>query len=342
MINKEYGSDFHYLYEANEDKSQLFVGDEFSFFFSGRVALFNLLKFGIEKYKWEKIGFPSYYCHEVVEFCKILPIEIIYYEFNPLSASNSIEWDDEERSVFVNVDYFGIKKLDITFLKKSIIIDDLTHNLLSLTDSNADYCFASLRKQIPLAVGGFCLSKKKDFKSQIGEIDFANKIAVQKLSAMYLKYLYLEGLFQDKRIFRELYKKAEKEFESIETNSKLPDIIYSQLVSLNTEVLIQKTRKNCHLLKKNLKVTKNVKIIQTFTKTDMCLVLQCETVRIRDQIRDFLIDNSIYPSVLWPKQILQADIELENTILCIHCDFRYNESDIDYITKTINKILDYV
>jgi len=339
VINKEYGSDFHYFFDDNLNKSSLFAEDKFSLFFSGRVALFNLLKFGIEKYQWKKVGFPSYYCHEVVEFCNKLPIEIVYYKFNPLLTLESIEWEDEENNVFINVDFFGIKKLDTSFIKKSVIIDDLTHNLLSFNKSKADYCFASLRKQIPLPVGGFCLSKKNDFTSQIDETDLANKTAVQKLSAMYLKSLYLNGNFNEKDIFRKLYIKAEENFELIETNSKLSSIIQSQLFSLNPEGLIQATRKNCQILKSKIQTSEKVKILQTEAETEMGLILQCKTDYLRDDIRKCMIENMIYPAVLWPNQILPVDIKLEKTILFIHCDFRYNENDIEFIALTINNFI---
>lgn len=339
MINKEYGSDFHYYFDENINKSSLFAEDRFSLFFSGRVALFNLLKFGIEKYEWKKVGFPSYYCHEVVEFCSKLPIEVIYYQFNPLSDSGFIEWEDEENYVFVNVDFFGIKKLNTSFIKKSVIIDDVTHNLLSLNESNADYCFASLRKQVPLPVGGFCLSKNNDFNSQIVETVRANKTAVQKLTAMYLKSVYLKGNLKEKEIFRELYISAEENFESIETNSKLPHIIQSQLFSFNAEDLIQTTRKNCQILKSKIQASEKIKILQTEAETEMGLILLCETNYLRDEFSKCLIGKMIYPAVLWPNQFLPTDIELAGTILFIHCDFRYNENDVDFIALTINNFI---
>ncbi len=43
VINKEFGSDFHYFYDANVEESSLFSDNKFSFFFSGRMALYNLL-----------------------------------------------------------------------------------------------------------------------------------------------------------------------------------------------------------------------------------------------------------------------------------------------------------
>jgi len=339
VINREYGSDFHYFFDDHRERSSLFADDKFSFFFSGRVALYNLLSFGIEKYQWKKVGFPSYYCHEVVEFCNKLPIEIIYYEFNPVSSQESVAWEDDEYSVFINVDFFGIKKLDTLFLKKTVIIDDVTHNLLSFKKSNADYCFASLRKQIPLPVGGFCLSKNNDFNVQIDETDKANLTAVQKLSAMYLKSLYLKGDFHKKDIFRKLYIEAEGNFESLETNSCIPGVIKAQISSLNPESLIYATRRNCQILKSKIKTSERVKILQTDAQTEMGLLLLCHTKHIRDEIRKCLIDNKIFPAVLWPKQSSPADIELENTILFVHCDFRYDENDVEFIAVTINNCI---
>lgn len=342
MIYKEFGSDFHYFYDANVEESSLFSDNKFSFFFSGRVALYNLLSYGIEKFQWKKVGFPSYYCHEVVEFCEKLPIEVIYYEFNPLSDTESIDWEDEKNNVFINVDFFGIKKLDTSFLKNSVIIDDVTHNLLSIHESTADYCFASLRKQIPIPVGGFCLSKNHDFNSEIAETDFANQTAVQKLSAMYLKSLYLKGNFHDKNIFRELYIGAEENFESIESNSKLPKIIHSQLFSINPEILIEATRKNFQILKSRIQTTEKIKILQTEAETEMGLVLKFVTHELRDLLRKNLIDNKIYPAVLWPKQFSPENQELENTILFVHCDFRYGKDDMNFIASTINKFIQNV
>src|SRR5690606_27703589 len=123
MINKEFGSDFHYIYDENVQSNvdNCFGGPNLGCFFSGRVALYNLLKCGHEKYKWSKVGFPSYYCHEVVDFCRNLPLVIEYYNYNPFDASAEIEWEDKKGAVFINVDFFGISKLDCSFLKNTVV-----------------------------------------------------------------------------------------------------------------------------------------------------------------------------------------------------------------------------
>lgn len=339
MKNKEYGSDFHYLFEASEIESSLFSKANFSFFFSGRVALYNLLEKGIEKHQWKKVGFPSYYCHEVVEFCRKLPIEVVYYEFNPFTNTQSINWEDEQKNVFINVDFFGIQKLDTSIFQKSIIIDDLTHNLLSLKETKADYCFGSLRKQLPLATGGFCLDNKNDFQFTENVNEFATKIAAQKLSAMYLKSEYLEGKFNHKEIFRKLYLEAEEKFESHKTNSTLPDLIKSQLFSLVPENLIKKSYENLQFVKSKLNPSKKVILKSTHDLTEMGIILLCETNDLRNNLRTNLIENKIYPAVLWPGQLSAVDKDLENRILFIHSDFRYEQEDLEFIIYTINNFI---
>ena len=340
---REYGSDFHsYLNAPDGEKSTYFDSSDFSFFFSGRVALYNLLAFGIKKYNWKKIGFPSYYCHEVVDFCRKLPAEIVYYNYNPFLKSEDLVWDDRPDHVFINVDFFGIVKCDTSLFNQSVIIDDLTHNLLSIHRSNADYCFASLRKQLPVPAGGFCFSRKGDLDIRSSINVFADKVALQKLSAMYLKSEYLQGNFQHKDVFRALFVNAEEQFESFETNAKLPELVRSQLFSLPVETLLQKTYQNIRDAKRNLHTPNEIAIMGQGSETAMGLLFLCENSEIRDRFKTYLVQHNIYPAILWPRQFNHKDIDLQDRFLFVHCDFRYNDDDVDYITQTINNFCKHV
>ncbi|MGO4709169.1 hypothetical protein AB4Y90_08630 [Chryseobacterium sp. 2TAF14] len=340
MTNKEYGSDFHYFNETHTSKTSFF-DENFSFFFSGRVALYNLLESGINKYGWKKVGFPSYYCHEVVEYCKKLPIEVEYYSYNPLS-DRLPDWDDAIENVFINVDFFGIKKLDTDFLKNSIIIDDLTHNLLSVSKSEAHYCFGSLRKQLPIATGGFVYSKNENFENNIHSNEFANNIALKKLAAMFLKSEYLKGLFSQKDVYRIMFSEAEENFQSYDTNAKLPEIIYTQLSALSPEELISKTYKNIQSIKKLIFPSDKISLLQSSENTEMGLVFICENNDLRNQFKSYLIENKIFPAILWPEQFNISEIDLQNRILFIHADFRYQNTDIEFIANVINKFIENV
>ena len=164
LTDKEFGSDFHVCLKEDflqHDETNIFFDKErFSLFFSGRSALYSLLKYGIEKYNWRKVYFPDYYCHEVIEFVRSLSIEIAYYEFNPYldSEKEVIEVDDHEGNVIVTVLFFGITTPRLNYSKKAALIEDVTHNILAFKESRADYCIASLRKQLPVPCGGFTYS----------------------------------------------------------------------------------------------------------------------------------------------------------------------------------------
>src|SRR5690606_27149995 len=118
------------------------------------------------------------------------------------------------------------------------------HNLLSIGKSNADYCFGSLRKQLPVATGGFCTSKYGDFTPHVPETALATELAMDKLVAMWLKSKYLSGTLEDKRLYRSISVGAEGQFGSHQTNSILPNIISEQLRGIDTEGLIVQTQSN--------------------------------------------------------------------------------------------------
>src|SRR5690606_7043061 len=96
MINREYGSDFHYVDSKiyRQNKNAFFFEEEVQFYFSGRVALKAVLLDSIIHRKLNKLYVPSYYCHEVYEYIKDLNIVIEFYECNPLKNELPIDIDD--------------------------------------------------------------------------------------------------------------------------------------------------------------------------------------------------------------------------------------------------------
>lgn len=339
MINKEFGSDFYYYSADFSNQSHsLFDVNQLSLFFSGRVALYNLLSFGIENYGWKMVGFPSYYCHEVVDFCKTLPIKVQYYDYNPFNITE-IDWADDDQNVFINVNYFGISKLETSFIKRSVVIEDATHDLLSLKNQNAHFVFGSLRKQLPLPVGGFIYDPKNTFSQKESSNSFGDEVASQKLLAMQLKLRYLKGELEDKSTFRTLFTEAEKSFESEKTNSALPDSAFDILNKIAVEELIITTRLNIQQAKSLWKANNRIKLLTSSEKAEMGLLLLCETQDIRNNLRRYLIENNIYPAILWPNQKNEKDGYFENRILFVHADFRYSFEDIHYIVNRINKFI---
>ncbi|BAP33030.1 uncharacterized protein CHSO_3993 [Chryseobacterium sp. StRB126] len=338
-MNKEFGSDFHFIY-SEKKQSQFLSQSNLTLFFSGRVAIYNLLKFGISKYGWKKVGFPSYYCHEVVTFCKDLDAEITLYEYNPLE-DHEIIWEDNPGSVIVNVNFFGIKKANLDFLKNTVTIEDITHDLLSSNQSSADYYFGSLRKQIPIGAGGFCILKEgESFSDDLQVTQTAVQTYQKKLTAMFLKTEYLEGKLEHNDLYRKYYQEAEHIFEDHATDSLLPDQAIAQLQTYSIENLIAATNENIILGVETLLRSEQFKVANK--NNGFCLILYCENQEIRDQLREYLIKNKIFPAVLWPDQIFERDKNLQNRILCVHMDFRYSSEEIKHIANKINSFFENV
>ena len=348
MINKEYGSDFHYYLKEDivvqNPMDSLFCGDKFSLFFSGRAALYNIINEGIKFKKWTKIFLPSYYCHEVTHFIKRLPIEILYYEFNPFldSESKALAIEDIETNVIVNVDFFGLKKADCSVFKNVVIIEDNTHNILGFQKSQADYCFGSLRKELPVPAGGFCFSPK-NFSLPNGFSNLRSEnVAVQKLSAMFLKEKYLNGDSSDKDIFRKLFLDAEQDFENDFTNTSIPDCAKSILFQIDVEKILLYKYANIKTALIELDNLNNLKInFESNKKEAFGLSLEFKTQIQRDKLKDHLILNNIFPAVLWPNQMKERDKEIENRTLFLHLDYRYDSKDIKVITNTIKDFFNY-
>lgn len=337
MKNREFGSDFNLIVDSTDAKHHFFNGLSINYFFSGRVAIYNLLREGIDKFGWKKVGFPSYYCHEVVEYCKDLRIEIVYYNYNPFSPLTTIDWEDTADNVFINVDFFGIGKIDVSFLSESIVIEDLTHNLRSILSSNADFVFASLRKQLPCPSGGICISKNNILEFKLSQSNEANKIAWIKASAMLLKSLYLENEMSDKSFFRQLFVKSEEMFSSKQTDTAMPDISRFVFDSIDLDKVISKTQENLLYVLTKLVSTSNILINKLVHTQAMGLIYYFNDFSSRENFRNYLIENKVYPAVLWPDQIEPNDILLQNQILFVHVDFRYSQTELDYLIGLINK-----
>lgn len=72
-------------------------------------------------------------------------------------------------------------------------------------------------------------------------------------------------------------------------------------------------------------------------------VLIFDTTERRNFVCEKLIQSRIYPAILWPleRPVINGTperyVDLSRRILSIHCDMRYNESDMIYVGTQIRK-----
>jgi len=342
MRNKEYGSDFYYpvapQWSFDSHNDSYFASSNMALFFSGRSALYHLLVQGIAELGWKEVYLPSYYCHEVYRFVKALAIEVHYYQYNPAfdTTLNESSIPDRANCVLVNTSFFGMKTADASHLKHAIIIEDLTHNLVACETSEAHYCFGSLRKELPIGVGGFCYSPRGlTLPEGISNAE-ADATADIKVGAMRQKEAYLNGSNLDKAAYLNEFAKGESQFEADFTQAAMPDIAMHQLFSLDINAILEQKRKN---LQQAMKALAHLDEI-TFLGSDnnrptFGLVFQCKSPDVRNALRTDLIQNNLFPAILWPDQTEERDRLLAETLLFIHTDFRYDAKEISEITKMI-------
>ncbi|MEP7141331.1 MAG: hypothetical protein ABI707_00615 [Ferruginibacter sp.] len=340
----EYGSDFHFIDNISAGTGNTSINKIYPdalIYFSGRSALFSLLNFGISNYSWKKLYLPTYYCHDVDSFLQPLPIKVYYYEDGPYTGKQlELTQIDRRDSVIVHVNYFGFNTASRLVTKNAFIIEDHTHDLLSewALNSTADYCFASLRKSLPVPAGGMVWSPVAlQLAMAPPENNLSNSIVYMKLSAMLLKKLYLEKSNVEKEDFRTLYLNSELLFEQSQTLATLPVNIVKLINEIDLKIVNEKKIKNYTYLIELIKprhLLWNVENSGSICPFGLFMFL--ESNQKRDALKSHLISNNIYPAVLWPHQKDPIAAEFAGRSLLIHCDLRYNAGDMEFIAQIIN------
>lgn len=344
MNSKEYGSDFHYLncgkFRTHWDKPNFFPVFPY-LYCSGRAALYNIIKNGIQRFAWKKLYVPSYYCHEVYDFIQPLSIEIDYYQYHPFLTDSDFFFQDRTDHVVLLVNYFGIDLLDVSRYENLTTIEDVTHNLLASQTSSANYVFGSLRKVLPVPVGGFAKANDSSELSLPPSSLEAEDQALQKLTAMYLKRQYLAEGLDVKPLFRSLYSDGEQAFSENWANCALPEIIKPYLYSLDVEKIVEAKRTNAKTIRGLLGDNHLFEVISNPWFDEFGCILRFQSTEMRDRLKTYLLKNHIYPFVLWPNQISERDRMVADSLLFLHIDFRYNKEDMAYFAETINHFSSY-
>lgn len=339
---KEFGSDFHYCLDFTSDTENELSKLNASFYANGRLALKEV----IEYKGWERIWVPSYFCHEIVDSIKRTGINVELYSDAPLFEDqytiNQINFKNKD--VLLRMNYFGLRGWRDNSQIPVPVIEDHSHDLVGewARFSNADWCFASLRKTLPLPEGGILWSPKnlplpKKLKSSIEN----ELVSYKRLSAMLMKTLYLSDINVSKDIFRQTYIQSEEELSELK-KSNISDYCMTMFKSFNINDWYKKKSSNWIELSSIAIQDINVLIPEDIEKsTPFSLVLQFKNKNERELIRKKLMENNIFPAVLWelPKKVDNNIVVIGEKLLSIHCDGRYNLNDIDYLKETLIKLL---
>jgi hypothetical protein len=312
-------------------------------FYTGRQALLFLIKMLSETTPINRIWLPEYYCKHVTAWLEENLDTIAFYNINPFEQEGTLNFEEmaAPNDIVILNNYWGVFEYGIERKPNApIYIEDHTHGWLSegCMKSKADYCFASLRKSLPIPMGGICWKPN-------GVLPAMNQLATedqhfypiweQSQRAMALKSRFIKGVDRDieREDFLHLFSATEAglnaNFNLVAMKEEHKAIIGKYL---DTNYLDHKKR-NRHFLRNNLNPNNHFKILDHHSKTTFGLQVLFQEEQTYLDFRDYLIQHQIYPSTLWPGNKKEG---LWHHMLNIHIDFRYSLEDMAYLTTCIN------
>ena len=335
---KEFGSDFHFVQvyqQGSHTISNLYP--HATFFADGRQALIALY----QQMGWKRLWVPSYFCYEVLESMAHQGVNLAFYDDYPMSDENQVvcSLPYQEGDALLRVNYFGLRSSRSNAQIGVPVVEDHTHDILGswAANSDADWCIASLRKTLPIAEGGMLWSPKGYQLNEKPELtDFNKRLASVRWNAMKKKSLYLDGMIIDKNEFRQDMILTEGQFDTMAT-SALDEETRCYLERFDVIQWYNGKKANWNMLKDIC--------LQRFTVMEpedpgcfpFSLILLLDSESERKAIRKSLIDNSIYPAILWsvPECDNNEVKDFSCRMLSIHCDSRYDNGAMNDLGRII-------
>ncbi len=345
----EHGSDFSWEFYQNKDinKNQLF--DKSLILGTGRCALKLLISWGKSQKNWNRIWVPTYFCSEVIESIVSTGLRTEFYLDDPNNIFNLDEIDFRIGDVILINNLFGYRSqplydsLPRNFIQ---IIEDHSHDPWSdwSLNSEADWCFASLRKSLPISDGAILWSPQGHLLPSQPQLTSIHYLAsLEKYIGMLLKSNYLTGLSVDKEHFREFLINGEKQIGSSEI-SGITNFSKNQMYKIPINLIREKKNRNYNVLYNQIQSIELFQVLEptrSHNSIPFSVILYFNSSRNRDFFYNSLIKNGIYPAILWPMKKGQinhytsANIDFSSKMLSIHCDYRYTDADMNRVAQNI-------
>lgn len=318
----------------------------YSLFYTGRHAIKYIFDKLIAEETIEKIWLPKYYCQHVTSWLQKCYSTIHFYTidpFNPEHQLNVLDFATDKDIVLLN-NFWGLFQYNIpTTANKPFCIEDHSHGWLSsgCLTSKADYCVASLRKTLPIPLGGILWqpNKEKIKKSNLEILPntafYNNWELVHK--AMDLKKEYIDNDLADtsvKDTYLELIGTSETylqhQYDVVALKEEHKTYINSYIQKDYTSYKKQNLKSLLQLINNN----SNFIILTDDKNTPFGLHLAFKDRAAFMSLKSFLISKDIYPSELWPGN---EATDGWSYLLNIHIDYRYTNKDMAYIATSLNQ-----
>jgi hypothetical protein len=343
----ELGSEFHwsdtFLAKSTQDNTW---PSHFELFSTACSALISLRYSLCSRSEIPKIHLPTFFCMNVVS--RLQPhFQICWYRDRPIEPAPDFSSLQPQAGEFVlAVNLFGLRSQPIwqewaVQHPDVILIEDHTHDPCSAwaRQSIAPYAIASFRKTLPLPDGAIIWSPiQRPLPSPRSTAPVGGW---QKLTAMLLKQGYLQSYDLPKTAYRSLEVEGETNLHT-QVDSAPSAFTAATFQYLDIKHFRQTRSDNIrHALKTlNSGELRGLNpLFQSWPEGNVPfnLILLLDTPERREALRQFLIQQQVYPAIHWrqdPKTLASNDpvaIELSNRILTIPLDHRYTIADVDRV-----------
>lgn len=342
----EHGSEFHWASFPPEPRAGVYPWRAGLLLGSGRDALRLLVAHGRERRGWRRVLVPSYFCQEVVRAMAALGPELAVYPDSPLERIPVLP-PLRRGDALLHVGYFGLRSGPSLELPAGVdLVEDHTHDPTSpwAGTSRADFCVASLRKTLPIPDGGALWSPRgHSLPSCPPGTPERARASSDKLAAMVLKALYLGGHPVDKEAFRRLAVSGETDIAA-GPPAAMPEVTHTLLGAFPADTWRTRRRENHGFIRASLHGIPWLEVLSP--ASDDCVaftaLLVCDSPARRERVRHSLIEERIYPAVLWPLDetlfpVPDNNRELSRRVLSLHCDFRYTRQDLERVAALVAK-----
>jgi len=349
----EQGSEFHWP-QYGRTAPDITSWSNASWWGSGRDAFRALLSYGEMTRGWRRLWLPAYFCQEIVAAFASTGIALKVYPDGPQQASpdlDQLKWQTGD--VMLRCNYFGLRMLPSARGLQTngiTVIDDHTHDPWSESalTSDADWCVASLRKTLPVPDGGILWSPLNHASPpDISPTSERQRASLEKMAAMTLKALYLNRHCIEKETFRRLEFSGESHIASGHV-SGMPDWTRNLIETFPIRAWRDHRRRNHQVLTMALSNSPWLTVLKPdgHDSVPFSGIVVFDTHARREFVRRMLIEKCVYPAVLWPldspgvPDIDARSINFSMRMLSIHCDMRYDDSDMLRVASLIRQFGD--
>ena len=314
------------------------------YFDSGRSAIKHISKHLKPN---DEILMPEYICESVL--CCFNKANIKFYRINEdfsINISDLKSKITKRTAILYVLHYFGALQpqcvLDeiksVSIKNNLVIIEDTTHSLFSAKKTIGDYLVCSIRKWVPIPNGGVLYYSEN--KMNIEKPLYNRNNDNSRLYAMTLKELYLNGVINNKSVYRKIFAECENNLDSQKTIMLASELSEFLLDCFDINELIYARIQNYSFLKDLLKKQGfNTALEIDSYCTPLCFVIRSKK---RDTIKTYLSDNNIYCATHWPfdgDSPVQRPNAIKNSqeLLSIPVDQRYNCEHMKYVAEVLLK-----